>query len=199
MIFTKTQQNFVRALLIFLLVLFGLPTVAQQDQGENKAEPSEPLKITIRPEYQTFEGIFSEGPAKDAPRIETLGPCPREQILSCDITGRFRGGGNKILNLIAGYAYEKHQLDWRGPSLGLLMGGRYARLHDYKILALMGVDPGLEPLWPFPQPDGRMYGSLWFADTLSLADRMAGPIVLIKGGPSQIEQLGGDRKHFSGY
>ncbi len=158
----------------------------------------DPLRITIRPSYETPDKDSILGESWNGPTIENLGPCPLDQILPCDVTDRFWGEKDKIKSIIAGYAYERSKLDWQGPSLGLLMGGRYARLPDYKIMAMMGVDPGLDPLWPFPQAAGAMYGSLWFADTFNLGDRIAGPIMLTRGGPTQIELLGGERKHFSG-
>lgn len=185
-----------KTLALFILFLFGVggPAWAQEEGGDG-----EPLKITIRPEYPKFEGTFTQGEGLNAPRIETFGVCPKEQILSCDITSRFWGEGNKTSEVIAALAYEKQKAEWRAPSLALLMGRRYTGMPDYLIFASLGIDPGLKPLTPWPQPDGLMYGSLWFADTLSLADRMAGPIMLTKGGPTQTELLNGDRRIFSGF
>lgn len=188
-----------KTLTLIILYLFGFGASAMAQEKASGAEDEDPLKITIRPDYQIFDGNFIGGEGIFAPRIETLGVCPREQILSCDITSRFWGEVNKTSEVIAAYAYEKQKAEWRSPSLALLMGRRYAGTPDYLILASFGIDPGLKPLNPWPQPDGRMYGSLWFADTLSLADRMAGPIMLTKGGPTQTELLNGDRRIFSGF
>lgn len=166
-----------------------------QTAAENEKEGGEdaPLKITIRPSYDKFDGTFYDGNARDAARIENSAGCPRDQILSCDITGRFWDKGDKINATVAAFAYEKNQEDWDGPGLGMLMGGRYAKLPDYLVLASLGIDPGLDPLDPYPLATGQMYGSLWFADTMNLGDRMAGPVMLAKNSKNWVKRYNGNR------
>lgn len=181
---------------IFVIVfLFGAtPALGQTaTETENEGEDGAPLKITIRPIYDKFDGTFEGGNARDAARIENSAGCPRDQILSCDITGKFWNKGDKISATVAAFAYEKAQENWAGPSLGMLMGGRYVKLPDYLVLASMGIDPGLDPLDPYPQPTGAMYGSLWFADTLNLGDRMAGPIMLARNSKNWVKRYNGKR------
>lgn len=172
-------MKFLTPFLIFFALLWAPPLYAQEE-GEEENE-GEPLSITIRPEYSDrFEGEFPEGDPANRNRIEQLNGCPKDQILSCDITSKFWGEHDKITEVVAGYAYELEQAKWEKPDLGLVMGGRYAGLPDYLIKASFGIDPGIKPLDPFPQPNGQMYGSLWFADTTDIGDRMAGPVMLAK-------------------
>lgn len=178
------------------IILFWPATIqAQRNDSEEKGgdEKNGPLKITIRPSYDKFDGTFSDGNARNAPRIENAAGCPRNQILSCDITGKFWNKGDQITTTIADVAYEKGQEKWGSPELRLVMGGRYAKLPDYLVLASMGIDPGLEPLDPYPQATGQMYGSLWFADTMNLGDRMAGPVMMAKNSKNWVKRYNGNR------
>lgn len=195
MSFSKNRKT-LTALATAFAVFVSAPALGQTaDQGDG-VEDSGPLKITIYRNYEKFDGVFTEGSGIDAPRIEG-DPCPREQVLTCDVSRYFSGGEDRIRNIIADFAYEQ-RLRWhQKPDLGMLMGRTYVGLKDYIILAKLGIDPNLDPLWPWPRSTG-MYGSLWDADTTDIGDRMAGPIMLVRRGPSQIEILGGSRKHFSG-
>lgn len=185
--------------LLGILLVFGMglgfgQALAQDENTEEQAgEENTPLSITIRPDYDKFDGTFNDGTARDASRIENRTGCPRDQILSCDITGKFWNKSDKINATVAAFAYEKSQEDWDGPSLGMLMGGRYAKLPDYLVLASLGIDPGLDPLDPYPQVTGQMYGSLWFADTMNLGDRMAGPIMLARNSKNWVKRYNGKR------
>jgi len=176
-------------ILIFAFLL-GMPAALGQTANETEKEGEEdgPLKITIRPTYDKFDGTFKDGTARQAPRIVNLAGCPRDQILSCDITGKFWNKGDKIKATVAAFAYEKAQEDWDGPGLGMLMGGRFAKLPDYLVLASMGIDPGLDPLDPYPQATGQLYGSLWCANTTDIGDRMAGPVMLAKNAKNWIKR-----------
>ncbi|MHA1543803.1 MAG: hypothetical protein ACTSU8_01565, partial [Alphaproteobacteria bacterium] len=120
---------------IILILGFGWafgPALAQDIEKEEKAGQGDtPLSITIRPDYDKFDGTFNDGNARDASRIENLAGCPRDQILSCDITGKFWDKGDKINATVAAFAYENAQDKWGSPGLGMLMGGRFAKLPDY--------------------------------------------------------------------
>lgn len=176
------------------IILFWPATIqAQSNDSKERGgdEKNAPLKITIRPAYDKFDGTFNDGNAEEAARIENSANCPRDQILSCDITGKFWNKGDQITTTIADVAYEKGQEKWASPELRLVMGGRYAKLPDYLILASMGIDPGLDPPDPYPQATGQMYGSLWFADTLNLGDRMGGPVMLARNSKNWVKRYNG--------
>lgn len=186
----KTTMGF----LFGLILLWPTTLMAQSnDSEEEEKQEDAPLRITIKPVYDKFDGTFSDGSAQNAPRIETSNGCPRDQILSCNITGRFWKKSDQINSTVALAAYEKAQEDWNGAELGTIIGGRFANLPDYLVLASFGVDPGLDPLDPFPQATGQMYGSLWFADTMSLGDRMGGPVMLAKNSKNWIKRYNGNR------
>ncbi len=178
----------------FIFLLSASQALAQNSDSEDQVEEEEaPLSITIRPEYDKFDGTFSDGSAQNAARIENSHGCSKDQILSCDITGRFWKKGDQINLTVAAAAYEKSQKDWNGADLGTIIGGRFATLPDYLVLASFGLDPGLDPLDPYPQATGQMYGSLWFADTMNLGDRMAGPVMLAKNSKNWIKRYNGNR------
>jgi len=178
------------SILIIPLLLGVSPAISAEDDGAGEGEP---LKITIRPEYDTFDGTFTTGAARDATRLENTFNCPRDQILSCDISWKLWGPVDRIQTIVATSVFQKYQDTWQKPALGMIMGGKYAKLPDYMILASFGIDPGLNPLDPYPQPTGEMYGSLWFAAPLDLADRMAGPVMLAKNSKTQVDRLNGNR------
>jgi len=194
-----------RAAIKIFLVIAGLfvsaPAVGQTVDEETRE--TKPLRVTIRPLPKfRFGDVFSYGSETAAPRVEELFVCPPGTLFTCEI---FRAEplekGDpftiRLNRVVAAYVYEKSKGGFGRPDTGFLMGGRYYGLPRYVILAQLGIDPDLEPLWPFPRSTG-MYGNLWDVDTLSLGDRIGGPIMLARRGPSQIELLGGKRKHFSG-
>ena len=65
------------------------------------------------------------------------------------------------------------------------MGKRHYGLPDYVIMASLGIDPGL---WEEGGLNDGIYGSLYHADTMSIGDRIGGPIILTRYIP-QIERL----------
>ena len=190
-----------RVLFKIFVVLFTLliaaPAAAQEAE---EGEKSTPLRVTIRPMPKfRFGDFFSYGSVEPAPRVEEMFLCPPGTLLGCEIFQPFpleQGDPFTIrLNrVVAAYVYEKSRDDFGRPDTGLIMGKRYYGLPRYVILASLGIDPDLKPLTTFPRPTGEMYSSLWFEDTLSLADRMAGPIMLTRGGDTQIKRLWDDDK-----
>jgi len=191
-------KTFLQIILTLLAISLAFPAMADEEEAAN------PIRVTIQPLPKfRFGDFFSYGADQPAPRVEELFLCPPGTLFACEV---FRPDpleqGDpftiRLNRVVAAYVYEKSRDTFGRPDIGLLMGKRYYGLPRYVILAQLGIDPDLKPLTTFPRPTGAMYGGLWFADTLNLGDRIAGPIMLTRGGPSQIELLGGKRKHFSG-
>jgi len=195
-------KAFITIIQVLASLLLAAPALGQT--ADEEVEETKPLRVMIQPLPKfRFGDFFSYGADQPVPKVEELFLCPPGTLFACEV---FRPDplekGDpftiRLNRVVAAYVYEKSRDSFGRPDTGLLMGKRYYGLPRYMILAQLGIDPDLKPLTTFPRPTGAMYGGLWFADTLNLGDRNAGPIMLTRGGPSQIELLGGKRKHFSG-
>jgi len=182
--------------LIITAIVFNFlsaPIAAQEEEEE----ASEPLQVLITPyPKDRFDGTFDPGSGVSAPRVNQRFTCPFYDELVCDVTAGFpslRDEGridNVVRGVVANLVYEIQRENHDSPDLGLIMGKNYHGLPDYVIMASLGIDPKLhEDAWFTGEgPNDGIYGGLWLADTLSLGDRMGGPIILTRFMP-QIDRL----------
>ena len=192
------MRPFILAIIVYSASLFPASVWAQ---GEEE-EAHEPLRVLITPlPKNRFDGNFSS--AIPAPRLQQRFTCPFYDELVCDVTAGFpslRDDGRLdyvIRGVVANLVYEIQKENFGSPNLGLVMGKRYYGLPDYVIMASLGIDPKLhEEAWFTGEgPTNGIYGGLGLSDTLSLGDRMAGPIILTRFKP-QIERLFPKRRGF---